>query len=336
MNMNTVLLEELRKYKVKNIEIVNDTNAILNNYVAKIYVINMIQDVRKRNYIHLLFKKYNINYNLILVDKVEEETYETLFQHAKLSKPELGCTMSHMWCLIHILKNEYKNAIIFEDDVIFSKTFVEDFIHTIETVPAVDFLLLGAHDFNFSRTNYKHVQQHLYRPEFDQNFPLYGAHANYYSFNGAKRMFYIRATNLSFFDNEYHLLFDTLPNSYVCHPNLVIANMNESGISSTHKKDFFTQYEHTYYNCCFKEFDFKKYNMVYTNIFDAYDAQNLQNLQNLSAHECIHACLAKIIDDPDKIQSIQKRINLDFLDMDDILYLLTNQHLITPNNLSKK
>ena len=66
---------------------------------------------------------------------------------------------------------------------------------------------------------------------------LYGAHANYYSLKGAIRMFYTRATKLSFFDNEYMLLFNTMEKSYVCYPNLAISNINDSSLN--HKKDFF-------------------------------------------------------------------------------------------------
>jgi len=335
--MNSDLLDELRKYKVQLVQVVNTnttttTSSKLNEYIKQIYVINMIQDVRKRNYIHILFKKYGIDYTLVLVDKVEQDVYTKLFQHAKLSLSELGCTMSHMWCLIHILKNNFENAIIFEDDVIFSKTFVDDFIQIHQSNPVLDFLLLGAHDFNFSRKNHKHVKKNLYRPEFDENFPLYGAHANYYSYNGAKRMFYIRATNLSFFDNEYHLLFDTLQNACICYPNLVISNINESGISDTHKKDFFSQHEHTYYNCCFKDIHFSNYNLIYTNVLDI----ECLSHEIKSVYDFIDKCLQKHIDNHDKRRLILKRIAVDFFTLDEIVYILTNHSRITPNNLSKK
>lgn len=323
--MNVVFIDELRKYKVRNILVINDnTNSpsLLNKYVRQIYVINMEADTRKRNYIQLLFKKYNINYNLVIVDKVDDDVYNKLFQYAKLSVPELGCTMSHMWCLIHMLKNEFENAIIFEDDVIFSKTFIEDFINIINSHTNLDFLLLGAHDFNFSRKNYKNVKGGLYRPEFDEKFPLYGAHANYYSYRGAKRMFYIRSTNPSFFDNEYNLIFDTLPYSYICYPNLAIANMSESGISSTHKKDFFSQYEYTYYNCCFKDINFTKYNLFYTNILDPSIIPTLNDRN--SVNEFIDKCLAKHLDDPDKITIIKKRFTPELFSMNEIMYLLSN------------
>jgi len=320
--INTELMTALKKYKVTPIRITNDIHSPLQQYVDQIYVINMVQDIRKRNYIHVLFQKYKINYTLVLVDKVDPAVFETLTKHHKMSMPELGCTLSHMWCLIHLLKNEYKNAIIFEDDIVLSKTFVEDFIALLSMHPTTDFMLLGAHDFNFSRTNHANVENRVYRPTFDPNFPLYGAHANYYSFQGAKRMLYIRTTHLSFFDNEYNLMFDTLPNAYICYPNLVLSNMSESGISDTHKKDFCTQHEYNYYNCCFKDLNFRQYNLMYTNIFDV---KLYKNKDTQSVEDFITACLQTILGDPEKIHSVKNRCALDFFNMSDILYILMNR-----------
>ena len=314
--MNQDFLQALKHYKVKMIHMVSN-GSVLNAYVKQIYVINMKQDVRKRRYIQILFQKYNIDYHLVIVDKVEEDVYQKLFQQAKLSIQELGCTMSHMWCLMHMLKHQFENAIVFEDDVVFSKTFVEDFAAIMDTHPTMDFLLLGAHDYSFSRTNYQHVAQQVYRPRFNEDFPLYGAHANYYSFNGAKRMFYIRATNLSFFDNEYKLMFDSLEQSYICSPNLVITNMNESGISETHKKDFFTQHEHVYYTSCFKEFNIHEYHLLYTNLLDP----SLYR-EDMTLEQFVEACLEKTGKDADQIQALKNRCSLDFFTMAEVLYML--------------
>ena len=248
--MNSNLLNALKSYKYMNIKITNNKETPkLNEIVNKIYVINLYQDITKRNYIYELFKKYDINYNLIIVDKVDKTLYDSLCDDNKISISELGCCLSHMWCLLDILKNNYNNAIIFEDDVVLSKTFVKSFLSIHQMKPKLDFLMLGAHDYNFSKEHFKNVQNNLYRPNNDCR-NLYGAHANYYSLNGARKMFYIRATNLSYFDNEYNLLFDSMPNSYICYPNLAIANVSESGIN--HEKQFLSNSEIGYYSLCFK------------------------------------------------------------------------------------
>lgn len=326
--MNLELLESLKLYDVNIISIINDKKSQLNTFVKQIYVINLNEDIRKRNYIFILFKKYKINYNLIIVNKVSKETFSKLCKNSLISESELGCTMSHMWCLLHILKNEFENAIIFEDDVIFSKKLIDQFISIYRANPTIDFLMLGGHDYNFSN-NYKHVKNNIYRPEFDRKKRLYGAHANFYSYNGAKRMFYIRATYLSFFDNEYNLLFDTIPNSYICYPNLVISNITESAID--HEKCILSKNELEYYNECFQNINLLDYNIIYTNFLDFTLVKKDDSVDTF-----IERCLHKYFNDYEKIQIIKNRFVLDFFTMDDIKHMLSNYSLITPNNLSKK
>ena len=326
--MNIELLTLLKLYNVVNISIINDKKSKLNTIVKQIYVINMNEDIRKRNYIYVLFKKYKINYNLIIVNRVSKEIFSKLCKNSSISQSELGCTMSHMWCLLHMIKNEFENAIIFEDDVILSKNFIDQFTTIYQVNPTLDFLMLGAHDYNFSN-NFKHVKHNIYRPEFDKHERLYGAHANFYSYNGAKRMFYIRATYLSFFDNEYNLLFDTIPNSYVCYPNLVISNISESTIN--HEKPILSKNELEYYTKCFKNVNLLDYNIIYTNLLDYSLVKKDDDINTF-----IERCLYKHFNDYEKIKLVKKRFVLDFFNMDDIKHILSNYSLITPNNLSKK
>ena len=339
--MNKELLDYIKEYKFINIKIINDPKLQgINDVVKKIYVINLFQDVRKRNYITILFKKYKINYNLIIVDRIDKKIYEKLVGKTKLSISELGCCMSHMWCLMDILKNNYENAIIFEDDVILSKSFIESFLNIFKIYPKLDFLLLGAHDYNFSKIHYKNVKNGLYKPEINCR-NLYGAHANFYSKLGAQKMFNIRATNLSFFDNEYNLLFDMIPNSYICYPNLAIANVSESSIN--HEKNFFTETEIGYYNLCFHNINLNNYNLIYTNLLDLELLYNNDTVESF-----IYRCLKKQFNDERKISFIFKRFVIDFFTINDLKNILSkkslimpnklsqNQNLIIPNNLSKK
>lgn len=328
--MNVELLNCLKEYNVNNIPIINEPNSKLNNLVKQIYVINMKEDIHKRNYISILFQKYKINYNLIIVDRVEQIVYNKLCKTEHISIAELGCCFSHMWCLMNILKNNFENAIIFEDDVILSKHFIEEFSKIYENHPKTDLLLFGSHDFNFSKQHFKNVKHNLYRP--NNNFTkLYGAHANYYSLNGAKRMFFIRATNLSFFDNEYNLIFNSLPNSYICYPNLAIANMTESKLN--HEKNILSQNEINYFTECFVNLKLNNYNLIYTNLLDLSILKADDNVDTF-----IERCLLNIFNDVDKIKIIKTRFVFNFFTIQDLKNMLSNQDLsvITPNNLSKK
>ena len=61
-----LLIDILKLYKVKLVHIKNVATSVLNERVEQIYVINMIQDVRKRNYIIILMKKYGINFTFMV------------------------------------------------------------------------------------------------------------------------------------------------------------------------------------------------------------------------------------------------------------------------------
>ncbi len=327
--MNTDLLEYIKTYKFFNIKITNTKETSkLNNIVRKIYVINLYEDLHKRNYIYLLFKKYNINYNLIVVDKIDTDTYDKLCKDKHISQSELGCCISHMWCLLDILKNNHENAIIFEDDVILSKNFVAEFLSIYAANPKLDFLMLGAHDYNFSREHYKSVNNHLYKPS-KKCRRLFGAHANFYSKHGAQRMFYIRATNLSFFDNEYNLMFDTLPNSYICYPNLALSNMSESRIN--HEKTILSKSEIGYYSMCFININLNNYNVMYHNLLDISLLKKNDTIETF-----IERCLHYRINDAEKVQLVKQRFSFTIFTLDEIKTIVSNYNLIEPNSLSKK
>lgn len=327
--MNTNLLDCLESYKFMNIKINNKNNVKkLNEVVKQIYVINLYEDAYKRNYIYELFKKYNIDYNLIIVDRVDKTLYAKLCNDKKISESELGCCLSHMWCLLDILKNNYENAIVFEDDVILSKNFIESFLSIYKKNPKLDFLMLGAHDYNFSKEHFKNVKNNLYRPNYNCRH-LYGAHANFYSLNGAKKMFYIRATNLSFFDNEYNLLFDSLPNSYICYPNLAISNVSESKIN--HEKDFLSKTEIVYYSMCFSNINLNDYNILYINLLDLNILKNDDTLESF-----VERCLLFKFNDINKVNIIKQRFTFDFFTIKDVIKMLSYQSFIQPNTLSKK
>lgn len=327
--MNLDLLNYIKDYKFMKLNIINKKeNSKFNETIKQIYVINLFEDICKRNYITILFKKYKINYNLIIVDRVNKNIYEQLCKNVSLSQTEFGCCVSHMWCLLDILKNNYENAIIFEDDVIFSKNFINDFLSIYEKNPKLDFLMLGAHDYNFSKEHHKNVKNNLYRPnKICKN--LFGAHANFYSKAGAQRMFYIRATNLSFFDNEYFLLFDSMPNTFICYPNLVIANVSESKIN--HEKIILSKSEIGYYSLCFNNINLNKYNLIYTNLLNISLIKPDDNVDTF-----VERCLSILFIEKNNIELIKKRFALDFFTIEDIKLILNNQSLIDPNNLSKK
>lgn len=313
-----LLLELLKLYKVKLVHIKNVATSDLNERVAQIYIINMIQDVRKRNYIIILMKKYGINFTLVLVDYLPNSVYNTIYNTNKIriSKEELGCCLSHLWCLHKVIINKYKNAIIFEDDIILHKNFTNRFNKIYDKNPNVDFLLLGAQDQSFSTINYKHISKGLYKPE-KSCANLYGAHANYYSLNGAQAQYDIRTTSISFFDKDYGMLFNHFPESYVCYPNLAVANITSSALN--HTRQITEDMESEYYNRCFLNFNFNHYNFLYVNLLNNVVIKNTDTYKTFTENY-----LYEYFHDFNKIDIVKNRLVMNFFTLDDIKCILKN------------
>lgn len=326
--MNNNLINAVKNYNVKIINITNNVDSLINKNVKQIYVINLIEDEYKRNYIITLMKKYGINFKLVIVDRIDSHTHKLLCNNTLLSIAELGCCISHLWCLYQIVANKIENAIIFEDDIILHKDFVNKFNNIYESNSGLDFLLLGAHDFLFSKLNYKNVKDKLYRPD-KKSYNLYGAHANYYSYEGAKRMFYIRMSELSFFDKEYMLMFSHFEKSYICYPNLVVSNITASKLN--HERKILSNLEYEYYKKCFIKFNFQIYNFIYINLIEDINISYTDNYETF-----IEKCLYSQFYDFNKINVVKKRFVMDFFTIDDIKYIFSTHNLIMPNNLSKK
>jgi len=142
-------------------------------------------------------------------------------------------------------------------------------------------------------------------------------------------MLSIRLANLSYFDNDYNLLFNSFPKSYICYPNLVIANVSESLID--HKKHFFTENEVGYYNLCFDNINLNSYNLIYTNLLDLSLVK-----KNDTVKSFLVRCFMNKFMDKNKTLYILKRCTFDFFTINDLILILRDQSLIVPNILSKK
>ena len=313
--MTTDINKIIQNYKVKIINLDNSCNkSEINNIVNKIYVINLLENEIRRNYILVLMKKLNINFTLVVVERISNDNYNIINKVSNISKPEAGCLISHLWCLNDIIKNNYPNAIIFEDDIILHKHFKNMLIERLKT--KYDLLLLGACDFNFSQFNYKNIKNNIYNPtNFDK---LYGAHANYYSLEGAKKMFELKSQNISFFDNNYNLIFDYFKNnSAVCYPNLVISDISTSDLG--HSYNLLSLTEKYYYDKCFKNMNFNNYNFIYLNILK----NSVINYNLFTTYdEYINSVLYYFFYHTEKVKIIKNRLELVFFTIDDIKLIL--------------
>jgi GR25 family glycosyltransferase involved in LPS biosynthesis len=311
-------IQIIKNYKVKIINIKNNTESEINKRVDKIYVINLLDDLHKRNYIITIMKKYGINFTLLIVEYISPEILVQFDKKLSISTNELGCCISHLWCLYQIIYKKIKNVIIFEDDIILHKEFEQRFLYIYDKNPNIDFLLLGAHDYNFSKFNHKNVKDKIYKPSKDKhNFynNLYGAHANYYSLKAAKRMFHIRTSQIDFFDKEYMLMFDYFPDSFICYPNLALANISDSTLA--HERSILSYSEKDYYDECFIDLKFNDYNFIYINLL-----KNIEYIYSSDSYETLTDRYLKECISKEKIPWVKKRLVMDFFTINDIMNIL--------------
>jgi GR25 family glycosyltransferase involved in LPS biosynthesis len=317
--MSNDFVKIIQSYKVKIINFSNSIKSEINNIVNKIYVINLQENEIRRNYILVLMKKLNIDFTLVIVEKITNENYTFINKKSNISKSEAGCLLSHLWCLNDIIQNNHKNAIIFEDDIILHKNFKNMLLERLKT--NYDLLLLGACDFSFSQHNYKNIKNNVYNPStFDK---LYGAHANYYSFEGAKKIFELKTQNITFFDNNYNEIFDHFKTkSAICYPNLVVSDISTSDLG--HSYNFLSLTENHYYNKCFKNFKFNNYHFIYLNILKTSEI-NYNIFKNYE--EYINNVLYNFFYDTEKVKIVKNRLDLSFYTIDDIKTILYKEEL---------
>jgi hypothetical protein len=339
--MNVKLVETIKRNQTKKIQDIitildnykviltsykrnDERKSILNQYTENIYVINLKNDKIRRNYIKLLFKKLNIEYTLVVVEPISDDLFSLLRGVEKqLSKSEVGCSLSHLWCLKHIIENKYKGgSIIFEDDIVVHKNF-ESMFEQLFKEKQFDFLSMGACDFDFFDVNYKNVKNGLYQPCLSSK-RCYGAHANYYSLNGAKYIFKLKSLFFSFFDNNFSSIFKHFNTSaFITYPNLFVTELSTSNIN--HKYHFYSSYEVYFYSNCFTNFKFQEYRFLYLcmiqKLTDYYERNKVTS--EINETSIVNLLYNTLNDIPNEEKtSLIQRIDLDFFTCKDILFII--------------
>ena len=316
-------------YNVEIIKVINNESSLINFHTSKIYIINLKSDILRNRYITLLMKKLNINYYFVIVsapnakvvNKFNKLSYPELIVN-KISTGEVGCYLSHMWCLKDIIDNNIKNAIIFEDDIVVHKDF-ERLYQNIVMKKEWDYLMLGAGDYGFNKGNSNLIKDNIYIPKF--NFTL-GTHAIYYSNYGAKTVYNYRLKNPNYFDKNLKCLFNYFSNDKtgIVVPNLFTvenssSNLNHNfGITKYVKNDY-------YYNNCYNNFNFKDYFMIYLDLFKKFILEDYDDWKRLNLREIIIKLLKNYFNNNNYLVNLHlNKLNLDFFSTDDYLSLLNS------------
>jgi GR25 family glycosyltransferase involved in LPS biosynthesis len=109
----------------------------------KIFVIHYKKLIDRKKHIIEQFEKYNItDYEFIEIDRDELEGYDlSLFEN--VAKHDIAIYLSNMYAYKEI-KNNYDEAIIFEDDIILCDNFINIFNNYLTQLPKdYDMLFIG-------------------------------------------------------------------------------------------------------------------------------------------------------------------------------------------------
>lgn len=314
------IINVINNYKVNRTQFINDADnhLFMNKFIDHIYVINLETDRLRRNYIIKLMEKYSINFELIIVPKLQHHQYEIIGNN-KLKMGEAGCYLSHMFCLQDAINNNYDNIIIFEDDIIMHKNFHNLFQKTM-TENQFDIFMLGASDFSFRQINATQLnsQQSTYIPKKKTIF-LCGTYAIQYSKAGYKHVFNARLNKPTFMDDDLVQFLGVFENTFhISYPNLILADLSTTNIE--HNFWITSPLMDTYYyrKCFAPEFNFLVYNFINLKILENCDLNF-----SLSYKENILECIYKLFkNDSEKITLISNRLEYSFFTTDDLKYII--------------
>lgn len=317
------MLEEI--LNIYDIKIVDITNNIKNINQVKIYVINLISNTIRYNYINTIMKKMDLNYTFIIVDYPKEYICELIKsinrKTKKLNNGEIGCLLSHMWCLKKAINDNINKFIIFEDDIIFHKKFNELF-YNITNNQKYDYLLLGASDYELKiNTQNMNTEQNVYTPKTR----VAGAFAIMYSIEGAKYVYDFKTKYMSSFDDGLIRIFKKFSKtSGVCYPNLICAELSTTNLGHEFTSFKNNNTEQIYYKHCYdNKFNFNDYHFIYLILFEIDLSIKKTHTYKSYVHQLIdmyfdtHICNGE--ENTNNIKnSLKAKLNYDFYTLDDI------------------
>jgi len=125
----------------------------VNNYVDKVYCINLIKDNKKLESFINMVNKYKINCEILRITKLVDSTKFMLrYKKTKYRCPgELGCLLSHLICCIDAKNNNYNNIIILEEDCIPIKNLNEQFTRHKNLILDKSYVYLGSSQWHWSK-----------------------------------------------------------------------------------------------------------------------------------------------------------------------------------------
>ena len=311
--LNKEVMGVIKTYDVKRKTFINDVHneKYINKTIDKIYVINLQKDQIRRNYMIRLFEKYGINFEIIIVPLITEEQYKAV-NNLDMTIGEVGCYVSHLFCMYDAIQNEYSKIIIFEDDIIIHKDFHALFENVMKH-QTEDIVILGVSDFDFYKDNSR-FYGNVYTT--DINNQIYGSYGICYSKRGYNNIFQNRLIKPNIIDNKLLHLYKTSNTTYcICFPNLLTTDWTTTNLN--HSFGVNDQCLHNIYlkRCYKNNFDYTQYNTLFLFILKNECIDKFKSFRD-NIDKCLENCL------PSNYDFIKDKIAYDYFTTDDIVFML--------------
>jgi len=186
----------------------------LNNYVDKIYCINLKKRTDRWEFVSDEFKKINCT-----VERFEAYDGSSLDYRSNMTPGEAGCYFSHMNILEHMIYNNISKAIVFEDDVVFCDQFNEKFNEFYKQLPDNHTLVyIGG---NYTGEVLK-IELEQISPNVLKGIGILALHAYMLDLDTAKKIYEILQKNkLTEPVDNIFIKYQQMYPTYVFKPNLV-------------------------------------------------------------------------------------------------------------------
>lgn len=196
----------------------------LESHFDKIYIINLPKDYFRKISIMHIFN--DIEYTLIKgIDHKHPEWKPYLKDHPNSNPGIWGYNKVMISILEDAIKNNYQNIIVFEDDIIFHKNFIQLFNNIVLNLIKKPWsvILLGSSQDNWNFT----VNTPFYHPNKTN-----GSFAMLYNRNIFKNLLKEAKKMIGTFDtNALNVIYKSYRNQcFVIYPNIVIADVSHSNI----------------------------------------------------------------------------------------------------------
>jgi len=187
-----------------------------------IYCLNLDKRPDRWRKVKQAFKELNITVERIAALDGNKLSEGKIKKYPSLNKCAIGCMLSHYKIIEDAKKHKYKNILIFEDDVIFHKNFIEEFSKQIKKIKNWKLLHLGA-----TQTHWENIE---IKDGFYYSLTSLGTFAIGINESIYEEVVALTDINAAIDTKYVNIQHKHYKECYTFYPNLVIADVSNSDI----------------------------------------------------------------------------------------------------------